>query len=76
MSDPVTYYVAAPIARRDDGAILTDDAVECPSAEAAIRCAEQMSRAPGYIGAWAFSRTGYPAIGWYDDEALKRFGGF
>jgi hypothetical protein len=45
------YYLAAPIARRDDGAILTDDAVECLSAEVAIRSAEQMSRQPHYIGA-------------------------
>ena len=37
MSERITYYVAAAIARRDDGAILTDDAIDCPSAEAAKR---------------------------------------
>jgi hypothetical protein len=77
VSERMIYYLAAPIARRDDGAILTDDAVECLSAEAAIRSAEQMSRQPHYIGAWAFSHTGYTAIGRFDDaEVLKRFGTF
>jgi hypothetical protein len=66
MTERAPYYAAAPIVRRDDGAILTDAAVECPSAEAAIRCAEQMAREPGHVGAWAFARTGYPAIGWYE----------
>ena len=77
VSERMIYYLAAPIARRDDGAILTDDAVECLSAEAAIHRAEQMSRQPHYIGAWAFANTGYPAIGRLDDaEVLKRFGTF
>jgi hypothetical protein len=31
---------------------------------------------PYYIGAVAFTRSGYPDVGWYDDaEILKRFGG-
>jgi hypothetical protein len=77
MSERMIYYLAAPIARRDDGTILTDDAIECVSAEAAIRHAEQMSRQPHYIGAWAFSHTGCPATGPLDDaEVLKRFGTF
>ena len=69
-----TTYLAAPIARRDDGALLADAAIECSSAEAAVRLAEQMAREPGHVGAWAFSRTGYPAIGWYEDaQVLRRF---
>ena len=76
MADSVTYCIAAAIALRDDGAVLTDFAVECPSAEAAINCAEQMSRVPGYVGAWAFSRSGDPGTGWYEDaKVLRRFGG-
>src|SRR5712675_3407413 len=36
-----------------------------------------MSRLPGYIGAVAFTRSGYPDVGWYDpDEILKQFGCF
>ena len=77
MNERIVYFLAAPIARRDDGAILTDDAVECSSAEAAIRCAEKMSRTSGYIGAWAFSHSGDPNIGWVKDaKVLRRFGWF
>jgi hypothetical protein len=39
-------HSAMPIVRRDDGAIPTDDAVECPSPEAAVECAQQMSACP------------------------------
>jgi hypothetical protein len=52
-------HSAMPIVRRDDGAILTDDAVECPSPEAAVECARQMSRLPYYIRAGAFTRSGW-----------------
>jgi hypothetical protein len=39
--------------------------------------ARQMSRLPGYIGAVAFTRSGYPDVGWYDPvEILKQFGCF
>jgi hypothetical protein len=35
-----------------------------------------MSRSRYYVGAVAFTRTGYPDLGWFDDaEILKRFGG-
>jgi hypothetical protein len=47
-----------PIARRDDGAILID-AVECPSPEAAVECARQMSRLAYYICEKAFTRSGW-----------------
>ena len=50
-----TIYVAAPIARRDDGAITTADAERCETAEAAIKRAESLSRSQGYIGGWAFT---------------------
>jgi hypothetical protein len=75
MPERMTYYVAAPIARRDDGAVLCDEAIQCSSSEAAIECARQMARSPFYVGAWAFSRTGYPSLGWFEDaEVLRRFG--
>jgi len=64
MPERVTYFVAAPIARRDDGAVLCDDAVQCDGPEAAIETARQMALSPFYVGAWAFSRTGYPSLGW------------
>jgi hypothetical protein len=60
--DSITNYYAQPIARRDDGAVLTDDTVECLDAESAIRCAERLARSLGYVGAWAFSWTDHD--GW------------
>jgi hypothetical protein len=76
MRERMTYYVAAPIARRDDGVALCDEAIQCGSPEAAVETARQMALSPFYVGAWAFSRTGYPSLGWFEDaEVLKRFGG-
>ena len=51
------------------------EAVECTSANAAIRSAERMARTEGHIGAVAFSRTGDPASGEFADAILlKAFG--
>jgi hypothetical protein len=70
-----TYYVAAPIARRDDGALVEDQAVRCVNAEHAIAVAEIMASEPHYAGAWAYCRTGDPTTGWFEPaEVLKRFG--
>jgi len=75
-AEKITWHAAVPIARRDDGAILTDDAIECASPEAAVECARQMAGLPQYVGAVAYTRTGYPDIGWYEPaEILGRFGG-
>jgi len=64
------------VARRDDGAHVTDGLIECTDAQDAVRTAEKMARAPGYCAAWAFSRTGFPEWGFYGDpETLARFGG-
>jgi hypothetical protein len=70
----VTYYVALPFTAADDGAA-PGEASECQSASAAVRRAEVLSRAPGNIGAIAFSRTGDPSVGEFSDAVvLKTFG--
>jgi hypothetical protein len=71
-----TIYVAAPVARRDDGAIITADAARCETAEAAIESAERMSREQGHIESWAFTAVGNPTDGFSIDEVLSRFGSF
>lgn len=79
MPERVTYYVAAPIARRDDGAIIEDEAVRCINANHAIAVAvaELLASEPHYCGAWAYSRTGDLATGWFEDaDVLRRFGTF
>jgi hypothetical protein len=36
-----------------------------------------MALSPFYVGAWAFSLTGYPSLSCFEDaELLQRFGGF
>ena len=66
MSELVTYLVL-PLARPDDGMIVPDNqgAVECASAEAAVRRAEAMAHTHGYVAAMAFARTGPSAPGQY-----------
>jgi hypothetical protein len=50
------------------------DAVECPNAATAILQAEVLSQAAGNVGAVAFSRTGDPDVGKFEDAVvLKSF---
>ena len=70
----VTYYVALPFVPCDDG-IAPGEAVECPSANAAVVRAEALSRKPGHAGAIAFSRTGDPASGDFGEaKVIRKFG--
>lgn len=70
----VTYYVALPFVRTEDGTA-AGQAQECPNESSAIRRAESMSRNPANAGALAFKRTGDPNMGNFDDATvLKRFG--
>jgi hypothetical protein len=71
----LTYYVALPFIRADDGSTVPVEAVECPNAATAILQAEILSQAAGNVGAIAFSRTGDPDVGKFEDAvALKKFG--
>jgi hypothetical protein len=68
------YYVALPFTPGESG-LAPGEAVECPSASAAIRRAEVMSRHAAHAGAVAFSRRGDPNLGDFDDAViLKTFG--
>ena len=70
----VTYYVALPFLRTEDG-VVPGEAQEMPNEGAAIRRAESMSRAPTNAGALAFKRSGDPNIGTFNDATiLKSFG--
>jgi hypothetical protein len=66
-----TYYVALPFVMDDDGPAARDG-TECTSAGAAIMRAEALARAPGHIGAVAFSRSGDPMLGEFSDAVLLR----
>ena len=70
----VTYYVALPFIRTDEGTA-PGEAQECRSEAAAIRRAEGMSRDPTNAGAVAFKRAGDPNVGEFSDAVvLKKFG--
>jgi hypothetical protein len=70
----VTYYVALPFLRTEDG-IAAGQAQEMPSAAAAVRRAELMSQDPLNAGALAFRRSGDPNIGDFGEPTLlKAFG--
>ncbi len=69
----VTYFVALPFARADDGELVAGDAIECQTPGRAIREAERLSRLNA--GAVAFSRSGDPSLGEFSDaKIVKRFG--
>jgi hypothetical protein len=70
----VTYYVALPFKRTEDGSA-PGEAQECQSEGAAIRRAEGMSRQPANVGAIAFKRSSDPNVGEFSDAVvLKKFG--
>ena len=70
-----TYHVALPFIRAEDGTIVPGEAVECRNAGAAILKAEILARIQGNIGAIAFSRTGDPNVGKFENAVvLKTFG--
>jgi hypothetical protein len=71
----IIYYVALPFLQDDTGSPVAGAAEECQSPSGAVRRAELLSKAPGSVGAVAFSRTGDPMIGEFNDaQLLKKFG--
>ena len=70
----VTYYVALPFLKTEDGSA-AGQAIECHSAPEANRKAEIMSRDPTNAGALSFMRSGDPSLGNFADATiLKKFG--
>ena len=71
-SKAVTYYVALPFIRTEDG-VAPGEAQECQSEGTPIRRAE--GRDPANAGAVAFKRAGDPNVGEFSDAVvLKKFG--
>ena len=71
----VTYYVALAFTRSDDGDIIACEPKEAQSADQAKRMADSLATMDGHCGAIAFSRTGDPSVGDFDDaKILKVFG--
>ena len=70
----VTYYVALAFKRSDDdgGDIVACDPKEARSSEQAIRLAGSLAAEEGHCGAIAFSRTGDPALGDFEDAVILK----
>ena len=69
----VMYYVVLPFVRDEDGELVAEEGVEAQSAISAQRRAQAMVGKK--VGAVAFSRTGDPAIGEFEDAVvLGRYG--
>jgi hypothetical protein len=70
----VTYYVALPFVVTEEG-VMPGEAIECFNSNSAVMRAEAFSHNPGYVGALAFSRTGNPAMGDFQDaKIIRKFG--
>ena len=66
----VTYYVALPFVWTEDGDLIAGQAQDRQSAGAAESVAKKMAEVSA--GAVAFSRTGDPATGDFDDAVVIR----
>jgi hypothetical protein len=61
----VTYYVALPFSLTEDGELIAGQAKECQSSNSAVREARRLAETSA--GAVAFSRTGDPSSGDFQD---------
>jgi hypothetical protein len=70
----MTYYVAIAFVRSDGdgGDIVACEPKEARSSEQAIRVASSLAKLDGHCGAIAFSRTGDPALGDFDDAVILK----
>ena len=66
----VTYYVALPFRYLEDGQVAAGEPLECRDVSKARSTAATMARDSNYCGAIAFSRTGDPAIGEFEDAVI------
>ena len=67
---PVIYYVAMPFVRNEEGDLVPGEAQDRQSASAAESLARKMAETSA--GAVAFSRTGEPASGKFEDAVVIR----
>jgi hypothetical protein len=67
----MTYYVALAFKRsKDNGEVVACEPKEARSADHATRVAGLLAAQDGHCGAIAFSRTGDPALGEFDDAVI------
>jgi hypothetical protein len=66
----VTYHVTLAFAHAGDGGVIATEPKEARSADEAIRTAKSLASSEGRCGAIAFSRTGDPAMGDFEDAVV------
>ena len=68
----MTYYVALAFMQSEDGGIVACEPKEARSSNQAIRMAGSLAAEEGHCGAIAFSRTGDPALGDFEDAVILK----
>ena len=68
----VTYHVVLAFVRSEDGDIVATEPKEARSADQAIRVAKSLAATEPHCGAIAFSRTGDPAMGDFEDAVILK----
>ena len=68
----VTYHVVLAFTRSEEGDIVAAEPKEARGADQAIRMATNLAATSPHCGAIAFSRTGDPAIGEFEDAVVLR----
>ena len=73
MAERITYFAVLPFSRTEEGDFLAESAIEVRSADQARATASRMAGTGR--GAVAFSKTGDPQLGEWDDAViLGRYG--
>jgi hypothetical protein len=68
----MTYYVALAFTRSEGSDIVACEPKEASSSDQAIRMAGSLAAMDGHCGAIAFSRTGDPALGDFEDAVILK----
>lgn len=68
----VTYHVVLAFMRSAEGDIVATEPKEAQSADQAIRIAARLAADEQHCGAIAFSRTGDPAVGEFEDAVILK----
>ena len=68
----VTYHVVLAFVRSEDGDIVATEPKEARSADQAIRMAKSLAATEPHCGAIAFSRTGDPAVGDFENAVILK----
>jgi hypothetical protein len=71
-NDDLLVAIAFKKAEDDGGGIVACDPKEARSADQAIGMASSLGKTAGYCGAIAFSRTGEPRLGDFEDAVILK----